>query len=233
MQGIDYPVCKRSTRLTLVRSTGHRFDIFEDIGCLTFTYNTPLAFVLVMAPPLILGLISAVYCGKQSLSLYVCSPATDDRYKALTILFFYRQQSQMKRLFSSNGTNMTSSRYLRLICLAGTDVLLSVPYSIYAIYANATQGEIAPWISWEDTHSGFSRVDEFPAREWRRDPAAVLILEVDRWTFVLLAIIFFAFFGFSEEAMIRYRTIYSAIEGMVMRGRESLPRFRPSGKSDG
>jgi pheromone a factor receptor len=39
---------------------GHRFDIFEDVGCRPFTFNTPLAYPLVIFVPLVIGLISGV-----------------------------------------------------------------------------------------------------------------------------------------------------------------------------
>jgi hypothetical protein len=50
--------------------SGHRFNIFEDIGCFPATYNTTLAYPLVYAWPLVIGLISAVYCGKYLLLSY-------------------------------------------------------------------------------------------------------------------------------------------------------------------
>lgn len=43
---------------------GHRYNIFEDVGCYPFTYNTPVAYVLVITWPIVIGLISGVYCGK-------------------------------------------------------------------------------------------------------------------------------------------------------------------------
>jgi pheromone a factor receptor len=40
---------------------GHRFDILEDIGCYPAIYATPLALVLVLCWPLVIGVVSAVY----------------------------------------------------------------------------------------------------------------------------------------------------------------------------
>lgn len=51
-----------ATRLEYIVS-GHRFDIYEGIGCYPFIYNTPVAYPLSVVWPLIIGLISAVYCG--------------------------------------------------------------------------------------------------------------------------------------------------------------------------
>src|SRR6202011_4192543 len=40
---------------------GHRFNIFEDIGCYPFTYNTPASFPLVYCWPVVIQLVSAAY----------------------------------------------------------------------------------------------------------------------------------------------------------------------------
>jgi hypothetical protein len=50
---------------------GHRFDIFEDIGCYPAIYATLLTFFTSKIWPTILGLISAVYCGKILLTRVV------------------------------------------------------------------------------------------------------------------------------------------------------------------
>jgi hypothetical protein len=42
---------------------GHRFNIFEDVGCFPFTYNTPVGIVIVSVPPILIGCVSAVYSG--------------------------------------------------------------------------------------------------------------------------------------------------------------------------
>lgn len=45
---------------------GHRYDIWEDIGCFPTTVNTPAAYPLSFVWPNIIGLVSAVYCGMCS-----------------------------------------------------------------------------------------------------------------------------------------------------------------------
>ncbi len=42
---------------------GHRFNIFEEIGCYPFTYNTPPAYLLVWMLPIPIGLVSGTYAG--------------------------------------------------------------------------------------------------------------------------------------------------------------------------
>ena len=41
----------------------HRYDILEDIGCQSATYNTLPAYFLVFMWPILLGLISFIYSG--------------------------------------------------------------------------------------------------------------------------------------------------------------------------
>ena len=53
------------SRSRLLRS-GHRYDIYEQVGCYPYIYNTPLTFPLVLVWPIIIGLCSAVYCGEWS-----------------------------------------------------------------------------------------------------------------------------------------------------------------------
>jgi hypothetical protein len=43
---------------------GHRYDIFEDVGCFPFTYFTPVGIVIVNVFPLLIGIVAAVYCSK-------------------------------------------------------------------------------------------------------------------------------------------------------------------------
>jgi pheromone a factor receptor len=170
---------------------GHRFDIIEDVGCRPFTYNTPLAYPLVFFPPLIVGLISGVY-------------------SALTIRAFYIRSVEIKAVMSTNST-ITFSRYFRLVALAAVDLLFTVPFTAFTIYANLKFGNVAPWISWDDTHSGFSRIDQIPARFWRSDPVAQTALEFSRWSVVACAFAFFMFFGLADEAFKNYRKVYSCL----------------------
>jgi pheromone a factor receptor len=40
---------------------GHRFDIFQEIGCYPTIYDTPVAYALVLTWPVVIGLGSMVY----------------------------------------------------------------------------------------------------------------------------------------------------------------------------
>ncbi|TFK50584.1 STE3-domain-containing protein [Heliocybe sulcata] len=169
---------------------GHRFNIFEDIGCYPFTWNVTLAYPLVFVWPLVISVISAVYC-------------------ILTIMAFAKRGREFSELLASNR-NLTFSRYFRLMALAGIELLCGIPLTSFSLYLNASS-DISPWKSWADTHSGFSRVDQIPAIIWKSNSSLTSSLELSRWLVVLCAFIFFGFFGFADEARKHYRAAFYAV----------------------
>ncbi len=56
------------TTLTLTCSAyivqGHRFNIFENLGCYPAIYNTLPTYFLVYMWPILIGIISSVYCSE-------------------------------------------------------------------------------------------------------------------------------------------------------------------------
>jgi len=175
-------------------SQGHRFNIFEDVGCYPFTYNTWVGVLLVDIPPILVGLVSAVYC-------------------TLSIKAFSQSRAQFKEILSNNS-NLKAGRFIRLMMLAGIEVLSTVPLASYFLYRNVSQG-VVPWISWENVHVGFSRVDQFPAIIWKSVPILYTTVELSRWLVIVCAIIFFGFFGFAEEARKNYRTALDSVAKRV------------------
>ncbi|KAF8647127.1 hypothetical protein AX16_006958 [Volvariella volvacea WC 439] len=171
---------------------GHRFDIFEDFGCRPHIFNTPPAYPLMMGVPLALCLISSIY-------------------SVLCFKEFYKQRLNLQASFGS----LTPSRYYRLMAMTGANLLISTPYNLYIIVVNAKFGTISPWISWEDTHFGFSRVDQYPALLWQRNALNFMNLELNRWSLVICAIVFFIFFGFASEAKRHYKQAFFWVSSRV------------------
>lgn len=173
---------------------GHRFDVFEEVGCFPTNYPTPLAFVLVYTWPTIIGLISAVYC-------------------ILTIRQLAKRRSEYNAMLSGAGVN--SSRYLRLMALAGIDVICTTPLSAYlSIYENAAFG-VNPWLGWADTHWGFNAIGQYPTFVWRANPTFQLSVELSRWSPFICAVVFFAFFGFAQEARKHYKIAFDSVARKV------------------
>jgi len=98
---------------------------------------------------------------------------------------------------------------MRLIALSGTQLLFTLPFSLYALYINTHIIPVQRWISWEDTHFDYSRVVQFPSVAWRADVLHQTGIEANRWMVIPCAFLFFGFFGFAEEARKHYRLAYS------------------------
>lgn len=199
---------------------GHRYNIFEDLGCHPAIYNTLPAFFLVYMWPVVIGSISAVYCSKPS--YFVDLHEYHSLLVVLSLRCLIRRQIRFNQLLSSNPS-LTSGRYFRLMALALTDLVLTVPFGIYEIYSNAADGNVYPWKGWADTHYNFSRVESFPARLWRAQPAIAIPLELNRWIVPACAFVFFAYFGFAEEARKNYSAAYCVLTSRLACLRRSQP----------
>ncbi|THH19066.1 hypothetical protein EUX98_g8847 [Antrodiella citrinella] len=202
---IDSAICGLLPVICMVLAyivQGHRYDIFEDLGCRPAIYNTIPAYFLVFMWPLVIGVISAAYC-------------------CLSLKALFARQAQFNQ-FLAAGTSLTTSRYFRLMGLAMTDLLLSVPFGIYEIYSNSTGG-IQPWLGWADTHFDFDNVNQYPAGEWRASLQTEIPLELNRWLIPACAFIFFAYFGFAEEARKNYWSAWVLVRSRVCK---AIPQRR-------
>lgn len=170
---------------------GHRYDILEDLGCQPALYNTLPTYFISYMWPILIGLVSAVYC-------------------VLSLRSFIRRRVQFNQFLSSNKS-LTAGRYFRLMALAACDLTFTIPLSIFIIWVNTVANPVAPWISWEDTHFGFSRVGQIPAVLWRSNERLVVATEATRWFVPLCGILFFALFGFADEARRNYTKAFWAV----------------------
>nr|AOC97513.1 putative pheromone receptor [Flammulina velutipes] len=199
----------------------HRFDILEDVGCFPVTYATALSYVFYYAWPIILGSISFVYSG-------------------LTLRSFFVRRVQFTSLLNStNSINM--NRYVRLMMLSICDMAFTVPLAIYVMYIDTTGIPLAPWISWEETHYHWNRVEVFPASMWRGVKESQITVELTRWLPVFCAFLFFALFGFASEATKNYKKVFWAVSKRVgYRPKPTAPKFtmpswnnrKPTNKTD-
>ncbi|KAJ6470316.1 putative transmembrane pheromone receptor [Mycena sanguinolenta] len=170
---------------------GHRFNIVENIGCYPTTYNVALAYPLGYLWPNIINVASGCYA-------------------ILTLRAFLQRRAQFSQFLSLNS-GLTTTRYFRLMALASVELFISLPIVTYALYLNISHSPIEPWISWSNVHADFSTVLQVPAIIWRADRHSQASVELTRWTGVIGALVFFAFFGFAAEARKHYRLAFCAI----------------------
>jgi len=198
--GLGIPILQMGLQIIV---EGHRFDIFEEFGCLHNTYNVPPAFPITIIWPAVLDIVTVVF-------------------SVLNIRLFWKSSRQLREMLGSNKS-VSSNRYIRLIALSSVTILISLPINLYLVYFDACVIPVSPWISWDDTHAHYSRVAQTPSFIWRSQPVLQTVLEAYRWLTVLAAFIFFAFFGFAEEARKHYRMAYSFASSRL-----HLPQFGTS-----
>ncbi|TDL19573.1 pheromone receptor [Rickenella mellea] len=168
---------------------GHRYDIYEDIGCTaTPIYNVWPAYPLYTVWPLVIGVVS------------MC-------YSLLTLRSFVSRRSEFNEFI--NSETVTFKRHVRLMCLASTDIAFTIPLSVWGIQTNI-QG-IQPYVSWEDTHFAFSVIRTHPGIIWRSNESSRFHVEYERWIVVFCAVVFIAFFTFTEESRRKYSLTLDAM----------------------
>lgn len=160
--------------------------------------------------PIVIGIISAIYCG-TSVSPSLSNQIVSNSVTGLTLWSFLQRQAQFSELMSSNSSSLTMSRYFRLMALAGVELLCTTPLSVFLMTINLAAQPLDPWVSWQDTHYNFSRVRLFPAVLWNMNRWLVVGIQVNRWSGPLCAFIFFAFFGFAIEARRNYCNAISKV----------------------
>ena len=100
-------------------------------------------------------------------------------------------------------------------------VSLTVLLSVFSIYLNSHGIQLAPWISWENPHYDFCRVEFVPSVNWRSIPALNTSVEQTRWLFPLSAFLFFALFDFASEAQKQYRSLFRSCHKALLRNSAS------------
>ncbi len=92
--------------------------------------------------------------------------------------------------------------------LSVSEMVCTIPIGAYSIYINTAGVNLAPWISWADTHAQFSHVEMVPAIFWRQNRSFLISVVMGQWVYVFAAFLFFALFGFAEEAQKHYAATF-------------------------
>lgn len=150
---------------------------------------------------------------RYALPIVAVIPGTDI-IVGLSLHAFYRRRAQFSQFLLSN-TTLSASRYFRLMALSMTELCCTLPLSCFLIWINSAATPVSPWISWENTHYGFSRVGQYPSVVWTQDYLFVVAVQMTRWATIACAIIFFAFFGFASEARKNYQIAFWTIAKIV------------------
>ena len=193
--------------------SSNRYDIFEDFGPYFATAVMPPSFPLFYAWPVAIGTISFFYCGEcPGLPSAFGVPCLIG-HTVTTIYTFYKRHRQFMEIVSSNP-GLSRSRYFRLMAISAVEILGTVPLGTFYIVYNVKFG-VSPWISWADTHSNYSTVNQVAAFIWKNDPSIATGFELFRWSLVLCSFVFFGLFGFADEARQHYRRVYTTLASRI------------------
>ncbi|KAJ7930473.1 pheromone A receptor-domain-containing protein [Mycena leptocephala] len=145
----------------------------------------------------------------SSTSPPILTGAVSSVYCILSIKSFHHSRAQFKELLSANK-NLNLNRYVRLMALASTDLFLTTPW------ASGSCGN-------------FSRVVQVPGIYWRADPYSAASVETLRWATLACALLFFAFFGFADEAIKNYREAFQSVAKRMGYSTAGSSRFSSTG----
>jgi pheromone a factor receptor len=131
----------------------------------------------------------------------------------MNIYHLYKLVRQDKEMISFNP-GLNQSFYIRLMVLSSVEIFGTIPLASFYMSLDVKVG-IQKWVSWDNIHSNYSVVEQIPSIIWKHDSEMVVALEMFRWSLVLCAFLFFAFFGFAGEARENYRCMYSWVSRRV------------------
>lgn len=206
---------------------GHRYDIIQRIGCIPAVYfSLPAIFLMSIWPPILMG-IAAVYGGTFHVS---CALRRRSHLggAVLALRLFLVRRYQFAKLLESSKSALTTSRFLRLIALAGLQIAFSLPIRLLVLVLNTQNNAIAPYESWAIVHEDFNSVLTMPITLWNEGtpgPAKVSS-ELGFWLPVVVSAMFFVFFGLGDESLAVYRSWGRSLRRVLCCNRASHSRSR-------
>jgi len=198
--GVGIPILQMTSEYVI---STNRYNIFEDFGPDLSMGITPLTFALFSTWPVVIGTVTLYYC-------------------VMNIYLFYTRERRFRQIMSATP-GLTRNRYIRLMAVSVVEILGTIPFGTVYIVKTAKLG-VDHWRGWTWTHEHYSVVYQVPASIWKSDPNSVFGLEMYRWSLVLCAFLFFALFGFADEARRHYRLVYESIASHIGYSTSALRR---------
>ncbi|CAD6908582.1 unnamed protein product [Tilletia controversa] len=199
--GVAIPVLYMALHIV---NQGHRFDIFESVGCYPTFYMTPVALVLILIPPVVASVVALVY-------------------SFLALRWFVIRRRQFNAVLQNSHSGLNRSRYLRLMAMSSTEALWSFPVNVTVLASKFTlqHQPVFPYISWEDTHYNFSAIGQYPAAFWDSSPDLQgywrASVSLGRYGVLVGCFFLFVFFGTSQDALKFYGAVLRKITSIFSR----------------
>lgn len=128
----------------------------------------------------------------------------------MAMKWFIVRRRQFRAVLSGSG--LTTSRYLRLLGLAVSDSFLVVLISLFDLLVRLVyfHSSIMPVMSWQSVHNNFSLISQYP-EEQAVMMSTVMVVVVPVYSGTLYSIVFFIFFGFGEETVAEYVSLWKKL----------------------
>jgi pheromone a factor receptor len=128
-------------------------------------------------------------------------------HSGLSIRAFLKTRQQFKQVLSNSNSGINMSRYFRLMALASTDIVFSLPFSLYLLVSNLQNKQDA-WVSWDVTHAKFSIPTILPMIILKTFPSSYKVMMINIWVLPAGGFLFFIYFGLGGEALSAYKDIF-------------------------
>ncbi|KIR60340.1 hypothetical protein I314_03631 [Cryptococcus bacillisporus CA1873] len=124
----------------------------------------------------------------------------------LAVRWFLIRRLQFRTILASSDSKLSIGRYIRLIALAVTDSTVVLVVIVYAAVNALSDSSLPmrPYRDWAYVHQDFSQISQYPEELFSSSWPAVVM---NVYAPILYSILFFAFFGFGEEAVSEYLAI--------------------------
>lgn len=129
----------------------------------------------------------------------------------------FRNRRTRNREVALHGSKLTTSVYLRLLgnvaCNCIAIMFLTLWYFLNRILM-WSNGMVFS-MTWNDTHAGFDIISQI-AESATSDQLMTFSSLVPFWVGILYGILFFLFWGFGEEAIISYLSVWGRVKRLVL-----------------
>ncbi|KAF7320617.1 Pheromone receptor Rcb2 B44 [Mycena chlorophos] len=133
-------------------------------------------------------------------AVYVSVPAILVLYVPILIVILATLLFASAALYHFFRRRVTFARHLQDAACYGPRASLSQPWCF------TFRGGLRPWISWENVHSDFGRVGQFPRFLLPSSTWASVLFSF--WIVPASSVLFFVFFAFGQDAVKEYRAVF-------------------------
>ena len=135
-----------------------RFDIFETTGCQSAVYVSIPSLLIICAPQILFFMIAMTYASMWS---YFEEVSRTNRWLALALRHFIYRRLEFNLHLQTSDSGLSMNHYLQLFTIAAINIFWSVTLAFFNLYHNSSGG-LRPWTTWEDVHSNWNRISEWP-----------------------------------------------------------------------